>query len=345
MKIIHWNASKRNQLEFAMKKYEDALFESIRALGKDVEVERIQRLDNQIIGNIPASCLFRYRRRDADIVHATYQTLTPVVYLRRPKKFVVTVLDLIPIVYTYTTKIDISTRLQWMFTPRALKMVDRIIAISEFSKREIVRLLGVEESIIDVVYLAADGSKYYPVDKKECKQRFGFDTKEKHILVVASNWQHKRMDLTQMVFDAVRKQRKDVKLIKAGYAEKLRGDGITNTGWVPEAEMPILYNSADVFLHTSEYEGFGLPIVEAMSCGVPVVVSNKASMPEVVGSYGNMVDIDADDAVTQFADKILSCIEKGIDQEAIKQSEKFSWQKTARETLKVYECMIGDKGV
>ena len=216
-------------------------------------------------------------------------------------------------------------------------MMDVRIAISEFTKKETVRLAGVDESVIDVVHLAADRSKYYPLDRKECKRRFGFDTKEKHILVVASNLEIKRMDLTQKVFDGVRKQRNDVKLIKAGYAETLSGDDIINTSWVPEDEMPLLYNSADVFLHTSEYEGFGLPILEAMSCGVPVVVSNKASIPEVVGSYGNMVDLDANDVIEQFVDKILSCIDMGTDEKAIEQSKNFSWQKTAERTITVYE--------
>lgn len=337
MKIIHWNASKSSHPLFGAKRYEDELFKNIKALRTDIEIERIQRLDNTIVGNTFVSWFLKYSCKDADIVHATFQTLAPVLYFRRPKKFIVTVLDLTPVIYSTALRKDISTRIQWMFTPKALKRVDRIIAISEFTKKETVRLAGVDESVIDVVHLAADRSKYYPLDRKECKRRFGFDTKEKHILVVASNLESKRMDLTQKVFDEVRKQRKDVKLIKAGYAEVLSGDDIVNTGWVPESEMPILYNSADVFLHTSEYEGFGLPILEAMSCGVPVVVSNKASIPEVVGSYGNMVDLDANDVIEQFVNKILSCIDMGTDEKAIEQSKNFSWQKTAEETIKVYE--------
>lgn len=337
MKIIHWNASKRSHPLFGAKRYEDELFKNIKALSEDIEIERIQRLDNTIVGNTFISWFLKYRCKDADIVHATFQTLAPVLYFRRPKKFIVTVLDLTPVIYSTALRKDISTRIQWMFTPKALKRVDRIIAISEFTKKETVRLAGVDESVIDVVHLAADCSKYYPLDRKECKRRFGFDIKEKHILVVASNLESKRMDLTQRVFDEVRKQRKDVKLIKAGYAEVLSGDDIVNTGWVPESEMPILYNSADVFLHTSEYEGFGLPILEAMSCGVPVVVSNKASIPEVVGSYGKMVDLDANDVIEQFVDKILSCIDMGTDEKAIEQSKNFSWQKTAQRTIKVYE--------
>jgi glycosyltransferase involved in cell wall biosynthesis len=338
VKIVHWNVSKKSHPMSGVKRYEDELFENIRPLSKDLEIERIQRADNTIIGSVPISWLLRYRRRGANIVHATFQTIAPAVYLRKPEKFVVTVHDLSPILFPSEYFEDnISFRVQWMFSAKALRKADRIIAVSEFTKKEAVRLAGVDESTMDVVYEAADGSRYCPMDKERCKQKLGFNTREKHILVVASNLGHKRMDLTQRVFVEVRKQRNDVKLIKAGYAKTLAGEDIINTGWVPEPEMPILYNSADVFLHTSEYEGFGLPILEAMSCGIPVVVSNKASIPEVVGPYGNMVDLDAEDAVEQFVARILSCIDKGIDEEAIAQSQNFSWQRTAAETLKLYE--------
>lgn len=56
--------------------------------------------------------------------------------------------------------------------------------------------------------------------------------------------------------------------------------------------MPSLFNAADIYLHTSEYEGFGLPVLEMMACGVPVVVNNKASIPEIVGDYDGLVDIN-----------------------------------------------------
>lgn len=339
MRIIHWNGARKSAPLSGIKRYEDELFENVRALRRDLHLERIQRADSKILGSMVFSWFLRYRCKEADIIHATGQTIAPVAYFRRPQKFIVTVFDLTPVLYPSTIKKDILTRLQWMFTPKALQKVDRIIAISEFTKKEIVRLIGVDESIIDVVHLGVDHSKYHPMDRKECKRRFGLDTKEKHILVVASNYENKRMDLTQKVFDEVRKKRKDVKLIKAGYAETLIGEDIINTGWVPEPDMPLLFNSADIFLHTSEYEGFCLPILEAMSCGVPVVVSNKASIPEVVGSYGNMVDLDADDVIERFVAKILSCIDKGIDEEAIEQSRNFSWEKTAKETLKVYEAL------
>lgn len=337
MKVVHWNVSTATPHMSGMKRYEDELFQNLKALGADLELARVRRMANPIIGNVPVSWLLRYNCEGADIVHATFQTLAPAAYFRRPRKFIVTVLDSTPLLYPSTVSRDLSTRIQWMLTPKALKRADRIITISEFTKKELVRLSGIDQSLVDAVHLAVDRSQYYPRDREECKRRFGFNTEEKHVLVVASNDENKRMDLTQKVFAEVRRRRKDIKLIKAGYAEVLTGEGIINVGWVPEADMPLLYNSADVFLNTSEYEGFCLPVLEAMSCGVPVVVSNKASIPEVVGPYGNMVDLDAEDAVTRFGDMILECIDRGADEEALKQSENFSWKETAEKTLRVYK--------
>jgi glycosyltransferase involved in cell wall biosynthesis len=276
---------------------------------------------------------------DADIVHATFQTIAPVVYIRKPRRFVVTVHDLIPLLYPSVLKGDLSMRLQWMLTPHALKKVNGIITNSEFTRREVIRLLGIDASKVYTVLHAT--TKYKPMNKKKCKQKLGLSISEKHILVVASNNANKRMDLTRRIYEDIRKRRDDIKLIKAGYAETLSGEGIINVGRVSEDEMAILYNSADVFLNTSEYEGFGMPIVEAMSCGVPVVASNKASIPEVMGTYGNMVDLDAGDVVERFVDKILSCIDMGFDERALEQSKNFSWESTVRGTIRVYEKLLG----
>jgi glycosyltransferase involved in cell wall biosynthesis len=337
VKIVQWNISKKTQPIYGAKRYEDEIYRNIKEIGrdKDIELERIQRTSNTVV-----AWFSDYKSNKTDIVHATCQTIAPAVYVRRPERFIVTVLDLIPLLYPSVLKKDLSMRLQWLLTPGALKKADKIIAISEFTKKEIVRLLGINESKIYVVYLAADRSRYRPLNKRECKQRFGLTESEKHILVLASNNENKRMDLVQKVIGDIGKRRKDIKLIKAGYAEKLSGEGIINVGRISEDEMPILYNSADVFLNTSEYEGFCLPVLEAMSCGIPVVASNKASIPEIVGPVGNMIDVDADDAVEQYVDKILFSIDMGIDEKAIEQSKKFSWERTAEETIKVYEEMI-----
>ncbi len=102
-----------------------------------------------------------------------------------------------------------------------------------------------------------------------------------------------------------------MKLLKVGYGDMLQGEGIINLGWVREEDMPSLYNAADIFLHTAEYEGFGLPVLEAMACGVPVVASNSASLPEIVGNCGELVDLSSPEYEMNFSTAILQILRQG----------------------------------
>ncbi len=205
MKVLHWNISKKNQPLSGVKRYEDELFSNIKKIDPSLDIQRIQRSDNIFLGSTFLSWIYRYSPGKADIVHATFQTLAPVAYLRRPKKFIVTVLDLTPFVYP-DTQTDISTRIQWMLTPNALQLPDQIITISEFTKKELIRLWDFDEKKIKAIHLGVDHSRYHPLDRTTCRTKFGLKTDEKHILVVASNLPHKRMDITKKVFDRVKKE-------------------------------------------------------------------------------------------------------------------------------------------
>jgi glycosyltransferase involved in cell wall biosynthesis len=142
------------------------------------------------------------------------------------------------------------------------------------------------------------------------------------------------------VFYEVRKSLDNVKLLKLGYGTTLDGEGIINLGWLSEGDMPLVYNASNVLLHTSEYEGFGMPLLEAMACGIPIVASNKASIPEVVGDCGELVDLDADDCVEQFAEKVLNALDVERNKKGIERAKMFSWGEVARETFRVYKDMI-----
>jgi glycosyltransferase involved in cell wall biosynthesis len=337
MKVVHWNISKASHPVYALRKYEDELYKNINAVKSDnISLMRVRRSENKILGSTVFNWMF-YNRYDADVIHATSQTLAPAIYFKNINKFVVTVHDLIPLVYP--SEIDnFSMRMQYILTPAALKRADRIIAISFFTKNELMRLLKLNEENIDVVHQGVDHERYKPMDKFECKERFGLNPDDKHVLVVSSNLVHKRMDLSKMLFEHLHTKRKDVKLIKAGYGEGLEGDGIISIGWVPEDDMPLLFNASDVYLHTSEYEGFGLPILEAMSCGVSVVASNRASIPEVVGDCGVLIDLN-EFKIDEISDEIVSLLDSGLDRAAIKRSKTFSWKKTALKTLEIYNLI------
>jgi len=139
MKIIQWNTTKSGQPMSGVKRYEDELFRNLKKLLRredDCKVERIQSSNNRVTGNTFLSWLLRYRCKDADIVHATEETVAPVVNFRRPKKFLVTSHGLIPISYPSTIK-DITTKIQWMLIPKALAKADRIMQFPSSQRKKL----------------------------------------------------------------------------------------------------------------------------------------------------------------------------------------------------------------
>jgi glycosyltransferase involved in cell wall biosynthesis len=339
MKIVFWNLSKENQPVSGFHRYEEELFQTIKKIYPLSDTHRIQRIHSRVIGNTLFSWLYRYTSQNADIVHATFQTLAPIAFFRRPKKFILTVLDMTPMVYPETIT-NISTKIQWILTPKALKLPDKIITISEFTKKEVIRLGDVDASKIEVIYLGVDHSRYYPMNRALCKRKLGLGIDEKHILVVSSNSPHKRMDIAKAVFERIKREYPNVKLLKVGYGEILEGEGIINLGWVKEEDMPYLYNAADIFLHTAEYEGFGLPVLEAMACGTPVVVSSCASLPEVVGDGGYLIDLLNPEYLKSFSNTILQIFKEGSMKDSVERSKLFTWEKTALDTYKLYERVL-----
>jgi len=110
---------------------------------------------------------------------------------------------------------------------------------------------------------------------------------------------------------------------------------------VPEADLPALYAGAALFVFPSLYEGFGLPVLEAMACGTPVITSDTSSLPEVVGEAGIMVEPQDHEGLAVAIERVLSdaelrheMIDKGL-----KRARQFTWEKTARETLAVYRSV------
>ena len=126
----------------------------------------------------------------------------------------------------------------------------------------------------------------------------------------------------------------------------LRGPGeVVLTGALPEAELDALYRGASAFVYPALYEGFGLPVLEAMTRGVPVITSNTSSLPEVAGDAALEVDPGS---VREIAAAIQTLLEDRPLQERLAargraRAERFSWDETARQTLEVYERVLEAK--
>jgi len=122
---------------------------------------------------------------------------------------------------------------------------------------------------------------------------------------------------------------------------KLKDDVIL-TGYVPVEDVPLLLNGAEVLVFTSKYEGFGFPILEAMACGCPVITSNVSSMPEVAGDAAILVNPEDENEIAEAIGNVLKDdnIKKQLREKGFEEVKKFSWEKVAKETLKVIEGVL-----
>lgn len=329
LKVMQWNFFSENDHQSGVKRYEDELFNNTNRI---IDVKRVRRTRRNYLMDA-----FNFKTNNADIVHATFQMLAPLKIIKQPKKFVLTVHDIIPTIY-FTAKQKIKT--MWYLTEYAIPKADQIITDSEFTKNELIDNLGVDDYKINVVPLGVD-DKYHPMNKDECKKRFNLNPNKKYILIVSSNEPWKNMELVNDIIDSIG----DYAFIKIGYGQNSTNPRVINLGYINEIDIPYLYNACDIFLHTSLYEGFGLPVLEAMACGCPVISSNSASLPEVVKGAGILLDAEKVDSPKMFLDNIyhvlgnddlrIRMVENGLTR-----SKEFSWNRTAKETIEVYNTLM-----
>ena len=234
---------------------------------------------------------------------------------------VVTIHDLITLIFPEYTA-TAAVRAYAAMIAVAARRADGIIADSEHSKRDIVRLLGIAEERVSVVYLAAD-SRFRPAarhsDLAAARARYGLP--ERFVYYIGGLNRHKNVGALLQAFAALRGSIENPPALAiAGRAQSANpavfpdlralardlglpvteadGEGGPPAGpgevrflrFVPEEDKPLLYAASELFVFPSLYEGFGLPPLEAMACGAPVICSNAASLPEIVGDGGLLVD-------------------------------------------------------
>lgn len=265
-----------------------------------------------------------------DVFHSSDWTQPPT----RAYK-VTTVHDLAPLRFPDVTPPQVveahKLRLQWV-----KKEVDKIIAVSTFTKREIVELLGIDPEKIVVIPEAADPSvRPLPNARVEpVLKRFGVDTD--YLLVVGTD-PRKNLPAVIQAFGRIRKV-SDLSLVVAGRqcGQLPEGAGVIAVGHVTRQELSGLYSGALALIYTSIYEGFGLPILEAMQAGCPVVTSNVSSMPEVAGGAAVLVDPLSSSAIAKGIEEVLSDRQKWV-VKGKSRAKEFSWEYTAKLTLRVYK--------
>ncbi|HLD10656.1 MAG TPA: glycosyltransferase family 1 protein [Candidatus Nanoarchaeia archaeon] len=294
---------------------------------------------------------FYLKKYNFDLVHDSY-IFGPFLFKTKYKK-IVTIYDMTPLVVK--DKQEFSRKIKYYILKYFVKRVNRIITCSENSKQDIINFFKVSPDKVSVIYLASN-KEYGQLTKKETNSKlikYNLVNK-KYIFYVGNLEKHKNVEGLIESFNLISKKNKDLILVLGGkkgwgyedinkkIIELDLSDKIIFTGYVDEKDLPALYNGASLFVYPSYYEGFGLPPLEAMSCGCPVITSNTSSLPEVVGDAGIMVDPNNVDELAKQMERVLTDekLRKEMIKKGLKQAKKFSWEKCARETLKVYEEVI-----
>lgn len=265
-----------------------------------------------------------------------------------PCPSVVTVHDLAFLRYPETVPVNryryLSAELR-----SSVKRAARVIAVSETTKQDLIDLLGVDPAKIRVIPLGVDG-RFRPLSDGELAAfRDRHAIRRPFVLAVGNLEPRKNLPRLLDAFAAVSKVLEyDLVLIGAeGWLTgelsetltRLRlGDRVQMTGFVDDRELPGWYSAADLFVMPSIYEGFGLPVIEAMACGTPVIASSAASLPEVTNGAAVLIDPFRTDALAR-AMMLLArdrAAKKSFRQQGIARAATFTWNKTAELTVQVY---------
>ncbi len=238
--------------------------------------------------------------------------------------------------------------------PLTAKKASIILTNSAHSKRDIIEILGVSPNKVVVTYLAASPD-FQCLSKNKVKETIRKYNLSNFILTVSTLEPRKNMKGLLQAFALLREKGFPHQLIHVGpkgwYFNDILAqvpqlglqDSVRFLGHIPRDDLVALYNAASVFVYPSFYEGFGLPVLEAMACGCPVVTSKCSSLPEIVEQAGIMVDPYD---VNQLAEAIQNVLEdlslaQALCQRGLSRSNAFTWQRCAHQTLDVYHQVLG----
>jgi glycosyltransferase involved in cell wall biosynthesis len=266
--------------------------------------------------------------------------------------FVVTIHDLSFLTYPQNFPVLNRAYLR-AFTRLSVRRARRIIAVSESTKRDLIRYYGVEPAKVDVVHNGVDPGFHPLPAAKVAEFRRRRNLPDRFILFVGTLEPRKNVSRLIDAYALLSEPRLPLMLLggKGWFYDEifarvrmlgLQGE-VTFVGYVESDELPSWYNAATLFVYPSLYEGFGLPPLEAMACGTPVVASNTSSLPEVVGQAGLLVDPASSEALAAAMQRVLEQPELQAEMRSagLAQAQSFSWEKTAASTVGCYQRALG----
>ncbi len=285
----------------------------------------------------------------ATLFHATEHLLLPL----RNVPTVLTVHDLIfrryPAHHKRLNRWYLNTTM-----PLFCRRADHIIAVSEQSKRDISAAYGIPSAKVTVIYEAAD-PRFRPQPAETVAAIHGrYGLPDRYVLFVGTIEPRKNLGRVLAAFEQLHAEGLTDALVVVGkrgwlyddFFARLEGSpaksAVIFPGFVPDADLPAVYAGAQALAFPSEFEGFGLPVLEAMACGIPVVCSNTSSLPEVAGDAAVLVDPLNTEALTDGLRRILTDpgLADHLRVRGLAQAARFSWERTAKETLAIYRRLI-----
>lgn len=287
----------------------------------------------------PKACI-----QGIDVLHVPHFNI-PVLC---PKKLIVTIHDLIYLLFPEALNVPFGRQYARFMIGSALKKSDKVITVSEHTRNDIKKLFGTTYyDKINVVYEAADRDFHRVEDKTriadlQCRYRLS----DRIILYVGSIKPHKNVGTLMKVFELLKQWGLPHQLVICGrwdkkedaLKDKVGVPSVKYIGEIPFDDLNVLYSMADVLVHLSRYEGFGLTVLEAMQCGTPVVASDSSSLPEVVGDAALTV---RPDNIHETADIVYNVLmnpqmREDMIEAGQERAKRFSWKSTASKTLKIY---------
>ena len=281
----------------------------------------------------------------------------PTLPLKKVKPTITTVHDLIPLKFPRRFPRGIRGEIKWQKQKFSLKSSTAIITDSESSKKDIYKITGFDQQNIHVIYLAPD-EKFKVLKKEKLNQTAKkYNLPQNYILYVGDlNW-NKNLPGLIKAFSGLKERDYYLVIVGKAFLNKNLAERITLVklikklnlykrvkflGFISTQELAVIYNLAKVYCQPSFYEGFGLPVLEAMACGCPVVSSDTSSLPEIAGEAALLVKPRTEE-IAKGLEKVIQSekLQKKLKEEGLLQAKKFSWQKTASQTLEIYRKTAG----
>jgi len=285
----------------------------------------------------------------ADVFHASHQLMNP----PRRGRLTATLYDLTCWLVPETHH-PRNVRASRLFAERVMPRAAGLIAISESTRNDAVRILGIPADRIEVIYpgIAEAFFEATPDEARQAAAKYGLA--KPYVLFVGTVEPRKNIDALldgwALLAPALREEFDLVAAGPAGWGdtrtlERLRaGDaGVKYLGYVPERDLPGITAGATVFVYPSLYEGFGLPLGQAMAAGVPAVTSNVSSMPEVVGDAGLLVDPRSPAEIRGAMERLLESrdLRDALASRARLRARRYRWEVCARQSLEYFRKLAG----